>query len=388
MVSTHFRSLLGLLLVAGCTSTPLGENDEPKTCGASSVPLTKLPAEVGTLLYESTAERSATALDFNPIVPDELWVTLRDPETNLPCTQLQGSGCAALEGRVVVIEGASTDAPSATLEKDDNAWHFMRRPTSIAFGVEGLFSTCGETRTANYEDEVADFSGPTLWDSDPAIFGQPATGMQNGKHIDMLHETPFCMGLAHEQANVFWAFNGQIGALDRYDFHTPHEVGGSDHADGELFRYAEGLVSRVAGVPSDMAYDAESGLLYIADTGNHRIARLDPSTATLGSENDSHETMAQNVNMLGAVLEDFATCLGRPSGLVLHQGFLIATDNETSQILVYDRDGTLVMRAETGLTAGTLSGIAIGSDGRAFCSDLRTGDVFVLGAELFSTAMF
>ena len=142
-------------------------------------------------------------------------------------------------GEVALIQDATGDSPEVTMKEDGNAWHFMRRPTSIAFGTNGNLATCGEARTANYEDQPSNYNGPTLWSSDPAIFGVPPKPGQNGTHLDMLHETPFCMGIAHERDNVYWTFNGELGALDRYDFNEPHQIGGEDHADGELFRYVE-----------------------------------------------------------------------------------------------------------------------------------------------------
>ena len=47
-------------------------------------------------------------------------------------------------------------------------------------------------------------------------------------HYDMLHESPLCMGIAHDPevatpfGNVYWAFDGLNGTLMRYDFQEPH----------------------------------------------------------------------------------------------------------------------------------------------------------------------
>lgn len=363
--------IVGLLLGTACTSTPLEEDAD----SGRQPPANQTPVGDFTTIYDSPVSRSATALAFHP-TRDELWVTLREFPSGQPCTQSVRTGCAALEGRVVVIEGAGSDQPSATLKKDDNAWHFMRRPSSLAFGVDGLFATCGESRTANFEDDPTPFTGPVLWSSDPEIFGQPQEGAQNGKHLDMLHQTPFCMGIAHERDNVYWAFNGDAGALDRYDFNEPHEIGGSDHADGELLRYADGRLSRVPEVPSHMAYDAANDRLYVADTGNARIVRLDPSVGTIGSEIPPYEGMQLSAYMNGAVLEELVTTgLTAPSGLTLVGDELVVTDNATSVISVFDLEGRLLRSYDTGLPTGTLGGIAVDAAGVTYVSDLLTGDV-------------
>jgi hypothetical protein len=169
-------------------------------------------------------------------------VTLREPYEGLPCTEEVKQGCAALEGRVSIVDGAGGPTPIATVKTDPNSWHFLRRPTSIAFGAGQLFATCGEFRTGNYDDATVDYMGPTLWTSDPAIFALeqpvPPDGSfePNGSHIDMLHETPFCMGIAHDHNNAYFTFNGKLGSIDRYDFKAPHPPGGDNHLDGELLR--------------------------------------------------------------------------------------------------------------------------------------------------------
>jgi hypothetical protein len=322
---------------------------------------------------------SATALDFNPARPSELWVLLRRFPSGLPCTQNDPRGCAALEGQVAIVQDPGGDAPDVTLKKDPNAWHFMRRPTSIAFDDDDTFASCGEARTDNYEDENVDYSGPVLWSADPEIFAIEPPG-KNGSHIDMLHDSPFCMGIAHEDANVYWAFNGQVGALDRYDFKKPHEVGGEDHSDGEFLRYALGQVQRSPEIPSHLAYDATDASLYIADTGHGRVARLDTTTGTQGRDVLTNDPIDLHARMDGAVLDDFVApgALSAPSGVRLYRDTVFVTDNTQSTIHAYAKDGTELRSLDTGLPAGSLAGIAISDDGVAYVSDLATGRVLRL----------
>src|SRR5690606_5406775 len=259
------RNAVALLLLAslGCSSEALDSPDDPQGPSADSTAVALGTGDGSpesmelVTLFTPTGELSATALAFDPLRSGELWVTLRRFPTDAPCTMTVTTGCAALIGEVALIQDATGDSPEVTMKEDGNAWHFMRRPTSIAFGTNGNLATCGEARTANYEDQPSNYNGPTLWSSDPAIFGVPPKPGQNGTHLDMLHETPFCMGIAHERDNVYWTFNGELGALDRYDFNEPHQIGGEDHADGELFRYVEGAVARTPEIPSHLAYDQE-----------------------------------------------------------------------------------------------------------------------------------
>ena len=73
--------------------------------------------------------------------------------------------------------------------------------------------------------------------------------------------------------NIYWVFDGYHSSIVRYDFATPHEIGGHDHSDGKVWRYDEVSVSRQEGVPSHMILDDNTGFLYIADTGNQRILK-------------------------------------------------------------------------------------------------------------------
>src|SRR5262249_13730677 len=147
-----------------------------------------------------------TSLDWNPNARAELWVALAQPPSGLDCIETDPDpvACNQLEGSMAIIDRATLDAPSAAVKQDANAWHFMRNPRQVAWGSRGLLATCGEARTANYEDEEIPYNGPVLWDSDPTLFGAPYDPDRNGTHVDMLHETPYCMGIAHEQGNVYW----------------------------------------------------------------------------------------------------------------------------------------------------------------------------------------
>ena len=186
----------------------------------------------------------------------------------------------------------------------------MASVSSLAFGAGGRFATCQESMN-DYDGLTARgfpagmggnrFMGPSLFESDPhrrvnsmgelcssaELHDATQLGPPNSKsecflrHIDMLHESPLCMGIAHDpeqfsscqggsatvQRNVFWSFDGygrldqtptagapRRGMLMRYDFERDH--GGcngylcADHGEAEVRRYEDVVLTRAPGVAS------------------------------------------------------------------------------------------------------------------------------------------
>ena len=318
-----------------------------------------------TVVYEPDHQRGATGLAFNPARPNELWVVNRMDDTML-----------------VVYDPGTPQMTSKHL-KDPDAVHFNHHQTNIAFcrtgackapGALRYFATCGENDGT--QDRQKGFTGPALWDSDPAVFAKP-TSNGLGSHIDMLHDTTWCMGIAHERDNAYWVFDGNFGSLARYDFHSPHEPGGDDHSDGEIWQYAMGKVKRVPNVPSHLVYDTDSKLLYAADTGNKRIVSLDISTATGGGSLPTMEpTVPQQMD--GATLKEVVApgMLEAPSGLAMSDQLLFVTDNATGLIHAFDLNGQPVRSLDTGLPAGSLAGITFGPDGKAYFVDMLTSRIY------------
>jgi sugar lactone lactonase YvrE len=187
------------------------------------------------------------------------------------------------------------------------------------------------------------------------------------------------MGIAWEAGNAYWVFDGFHGALTRFEFTGDHGPGGSSHADGIVTRFAEGQVSRIADVPSHMAFDKDTGLLYIADTGNSRIAILDTTSGTPGAAISPNFDGTRQSRMDGAVLETLvdgeAVDMIHPSGLELHDGTLYVTDNKTSRIFAFTLEGELIDYLDTGRPEGSIMGLAFDDEGLLYTVDCTANSV-------------
>jgi hypothetical protein len=356
-----------LLALLACGSSSTAEPKPPvlgpevgpgDTHGASDVVFTEIAGGASGL----GGLNQPRDLAFNPRRPDELWVVNRADDS------------------AVIITDASTPERKAERRKDADASHFMARTEAIAFGADettfgipGTFATCGESRNeADTTGRSKDFMGPALWSSDLDIFAKK-NPQRLGSHIDMLHNSPLCMGIAHETANVYWAFGGLKNEIIRYDFELDHNVGQDDHSDGIAQFYATGSVKYVAGVPSHMVFDPRDAMLYIADTGNGRIAKLDTKSGTPGKNVQPLEPMKTCQMVDGATVVDVVTAeageLEMPAGLEMKGDLLYVSDNANGRISVFTREGKRVNYLDTGLAPGALGGMAFGPDGKLYFVD-------------------
>lgn len=381
-------ALASALLIGGCGSDPL-KADEPGWTPAADKAATAgalghgdgSPGSVRfDVVFDPSRNGGAllepTGLAWHGLNRGELWVTLRFGADTRTCNDGEGP-CPWLEGHVAVIADADGPEPGVSMKLDTNSWHFMRRPSGLAWGAGELFATCGEARTGNYEDDPTPYNGPTLWTSDPSIFALPPPPGKNGSHIDMLHDSPFCMGIAHEVDNVYWVFNGDAGSFDRYDFHEPHEVGGEDHSDGEVWRFAAGLLLRVPEVPVGLVYDPASRLLYASDAGHARVVSLDTTSGSVTGEIQTYDNIRTHALVTGARLTDVVNERAAvPSGLALENGVLFVADRQSGIITAVDVAARRVIRTlDTGLGAGALTALSYGPDGKLYFTDVLGGRV-------------
>lgn len=293
-------------------------------------------------------------LKFNPAHPEQLWVVNKDT-SGVVLFQHPGEATQTSEERI-----------------DYYGRHFMSKVSSLSFASNDTFASCQESRD-DWNDgpqQEDDFMGPTLWSADLKIFAtvNQGDGGKEGSHLDMLHESPLCMGIAWDTGNVYWAFDGLHGYLVQYNFEKDHGPGGSDHSDGIVHVYSDARVKRVADVPSHMILDHKSGLLYVADTGNGRVMRLDTKGGSPGgSLSGNQDGLRDYSKVVGASFTKFVSGLGEPSGIELNQGRIFVSDHSNGQISAYSLDGKLLDTLATG--AKGIMGITIGPDGKLWYVD-------------------
>lgn len=335
-----------------CQPLPPGHQIGWKDGSPSSVALA--------VVYEADKVRDPQDLEFNPSIPNQLWIINRTDDS------------------VIVIDKPGQPDGFAKRYHDPAAAHFMDKPPAIAFGSVSAewgqtFATCGDN-----DNGGSDFMGPALFPADLEVFAKN-TPYDLGSHLDMLHSTNYCRGIAHVEENVYFVFNSDKKSLDRYDFGDDHGPGNDDHSDGTIYRYGKGWFLGVDGVPSHLTFDATSRQLYVADTGNQRIARLDTTSGTEGSNFSGYEDVVERKNMNDAIVADVVPpgTLVEPSGIELHDGLLFATDRATSTFYAFDLQGTFIRKLDTGLPPGSLGGLTFGpEDDKVYFADRLTGRVY------------
>lgn len=307
-------------------------------------------------------------LDFNrvPGKTDELWVLNYG---------LGGSS-------VSIFFHAGTPQQVSQYREDSHNGHFMINCPALAMGANGNFGTVQEVRNS-VGNQTSTFMGPVLWMTDTSVFARMYqsnwdAGKPLGSHIDMLHQSPFSMGIAAEKDNIYWVFDGHNGNLVKYDFAVPHTIGGDDHSDGKVWRYPEVMLERVPGLPAHMILDSASGWLYIVDNAKQRVIRVNTKSGikakTLAAIDEPLALYWEMKNTTQQVYID--TGLVAPSGIDIMNGRLVVTDNANGDIRIYDATGAKgVYLGKIATGAQNLLGIKIGPDGSLWYVDATANTV-------------
>ncbi|HXH18770.1 MAG TPA: T9SS type A sorting domain-containing protein [Chitinophagales bacterium] len=301
-------------------------------------------------------------LDFHPTLTKyELWVINEDTEN---------SG-----GSTVTFYNAGKGEQTELWKRDGNAWHFMSLPTAIAFSENTNFATSTGVYDANHG--TGHFTGPALWSSDMSIYAEPSGG--NGSHLDMIHQSPYSMGIAAERDNAFWVFDGDAGNIVRYDFRKDHGPGNDDHRDGLVWRYTEVQVQKLNNaVPSHLVLDEQKKWLYIVDGGNQRVLRMDITTGHPSANLTPYaEPLAEYKRYSGVTWEAIITTgLSQPCGIDIMGDRLLVSDYSNGDIIIYDISLQPVVelgRIHTGQPG--IQGIKIGPDGLIWYVNRTTNEV-------------
>ena len=244
-------------------------------------------------------------------------------------------------GSTVTYYNAGLDNQWADYRKDSYSGHFMHTASAISFSDNGGFANTLDVQDANGNPNGY-FSGCTLWDSDTSVYARiNQNGPLLGSHWDMVHQSPFSVGIAAETENIYWLFDGYHSTVAKYNFQEPHpdhEHGGEDHSDGVVYRYDEIEIERVNGLSSHMVLDNENGHLYICDTGNQRIIKMNTNTGTINySLTPYGENIEGYYSMIGAQYETIIDSgLVLPTGIDIFENYLLVSDYSNGDIVFYD----------------------------------------------------
>tara|TARA_B110000902_G_C14269877_1_gene572733 strand:- start:334 stop:2355 length:2022 start_codon:yes stop_codon:yes gene_type:complete len=311
---------------------------------------------------------SPTDLDFHPVLTNqELWVINKGTEN---------SG-----GSTVTINNAGEAGQTSLYKQDGNAYHFMSLPTGIAFSQNGNWANSPGVYDANHDGGSA-FTGPALWSSDMSLYAQPSGG--NGSHLDMLHVSPNSQGIAAENENVFWVFDGYTSDIVRYDFAEDHGPGNDFHGDAIIRRYSDDVVTMdpTEQAVSHLVLDEAQQWLYVVDNGNQRVIRIDITTGSDAGGAPNYpqtEAVIEYSEFTGYTQEDVVTGLDRPAGIDVIDNRMIVSEYGTGEIIIYDISVMPAVELERISTSlSSVQGIKIGPKGRIWFVDQNTNGVYKL----------
>lgn len=304
--------------------------------------------EIATAAHELFEPRD---LAFSPVADHQLWIINRD------------SG-------MVIVSATGTAEQTTVWRRSPGYEHFLWLPSSLAFG-DATMATAHDTNDVTQPSTPSDFMGPSLWPIDPAAY----TG-GHASHLDMLHNSPNAAGIAWDSGNAFWIFDGFHSSITFYDFRADHGPGGEDHGDGLIHRWVEGQVRYVAGVSSHMELDRAAGVLYVADTGNVRVAVLDVHSGTPGGllspDYDGAEMRSVESLPLSTLVDGSAFGMVQPSGLALRDGVLFVTDRALSIVHAFDTSGMQLdwLDLSSAIAPGSLGAVELDAEGRLYVTDI------------------
>ena len=310
-----------------------------------------------------------TDLDFHPdLSSKELWVVNKRREN--------------IGGSVVIYKNAGTQQQTDLQKVDGNAWHFMSLPTAIAFSENSNFATSQGVWDANHQAPTGagtPFTGPTLWSSDLAIFGENAGPGTNGSHLDMLHESPWGQGIASETENVFWLNDGNSHDIVRYDFAEDHGPGNDYHGDATVYRYTGVNTVKDPNNKVSSHLVVSDGWVYCVDYGNDRVFRIEVGTGVIGGTPSfmQMEELVAYQNVTGFTnMPVVSSGLVEPSGIDIVQNRMIVSDHSNGDVIIYDISNMPAVelgRIATGALG--IMGVKIGPEGKIWYVDYDANTV-------------
>ena len=324
------------------------------------------PIDIQTLATSSDGLNFPRDLAFHPHRSRrELWVINRDVEAD--------------GGSTLTLFNAGEDNQSSLWRRDGNAYHFMALPTALDFGRNGNWASSPGILDANHAG--GSYTGPTLWSSDSSIYsviGNPATPEFNGSHLDMLHGSPYAMGITYSHDNVYFVFDAYNGQIVQYSFTSDHGPGQHDHSNGEVVRF-EGLnLERHSdSIPSHIVFDESIGRLYIADAKNGRVLYLDVFSGTDTLDLPLlNEPLSIHQRIEGAEWGVLYDDIQVPTGIAILEDRMIVSDAATGNIhLLRIDDVTATRLFSIPTSADLLLGINIGPDGFIYFVDALNNSV-------------